>query len=191
MATSIFTYEPEIDGLTARDELPVAVLSYAGTGVEQRATLQDLDKRRYTWPLRRQSTDKTAIKEFFRLRSQTVEAFYVKDPEADEHERTGVSLGTSSALQISFNLPSSGEYSRDYMADDANMIVYDDGVSVEVASVQTDARTITLSVAPTAGSVMTCDYHAYRLVRLESEPQWVRLGPDFFECVPEFIEVVE
>jgi len=190
MPTTIFAYEPEIDGLTAADVMPETTIAYAGTGTQQRATLQDIDRRRYTWPLRRQSTDKTAIKEFFRLRSQTVEAFYIQDSESDECARTGVSLGTSILAQTVFTLPTSGENSRDYAADDANVVVYDDGSPVAVASMDTDARTFTLSASPTAGSIMTCDYHAYRLVHLVAPFSWKRLAPDFFSAAPEFEEVV-
>ena len=191
MATEIFTYEPEIEGLVTTDILPTLLFQYAGKGVQQRATLQDVDKRRYSWPLRRQSGDKTAIKEFFRLRSQTVEAFYIKDPEPDEHARTGVSLGTSESAQTIFFLPTTGDNSRDHPIDDVNVVVYDDGSPVAVASVDTDFKLFTLSASPTVGSVMTCDYHAYRLVHLMAEVEWARLGPDYFSTVAEFEEVVE
>ena len=190
MATTVFTYEPEVD-YTWRDVMPAILFKYAGAGAQQRATLQDIDRRIYTWPLRRQSTDRRAISEFFRLRSQTVEAFYIKDPQALEHERTGVSLGTSEAAQTAFFLPTSGDNSRDFPIDDANVVVYDDGTPVSVASVDTDSKLFWLSASPTAGSVMTCDYHAYRLVRLMAEVDWAGLGPRYFSMAPQFEEVAE
>ena len=46
------------------------------------------------------------------------------------------------------------------------------GYAVGVASVDTDARTITAASAPGAGKVMTCDFTGLRLVRLTAPPEW-------------------
>jgi len=189
MATEIFDYCPELD-YSFVDVQPAVLFEYAGNGSQQRATLQPIARRTYTWPLRRQDVDRAAITEFFRVASQTVTAFYIKDPKESEHARTGVSLGTAGVAQTVFDLPATGENQRDYIVDDANVIVYDDGNPVTVASVDIDARTITLSAAPANLSVMTADYHAYRLVHLVSEPSWSGLGPDYFSATAEFQEVV-
>jgi hypothetical protein len=189
MPVSVFSELPEIDGYEAQDELPVVVFRYAGRGVEQRAALQALARRRYSWPLRRTKTERATVDEFLRLRNYSVEAFYVEDPH--QYARTGVSLGTSVTSQTVFPLPTTGENSRDYAANDSHVVVYDDGTPVTVSAVGTDARTFTLASAPAAGSVMTCDYWAYRLVRLLEPPSWAALGPDWLEAVLRLQEVAQ
>jgi hypothetical protein len=57
--------------------------------------------------------------------------------------------------------------------------------------VSPDARTFTLSVAPTSGSVMTADYSFYRRVRLVEPVQWNKLAPDWMEGTAKFLEVAE
>ncbi len=186
MAVEIFTEIPELT-YNSGDVLPVEVLTFAGSGREQRAALESKARRRYVWLMRRTKAERLVIDEFFRTANFEVTAFYVKDP--DYFARTSVSLGTSILAQTVFDLPATGENSRDYPVDDANFIVYDDGSPVAVASIQTDARTVTTSASPTAGSVMTGDYHAYRLVKLAAPFRWNKLAPDWYECSPELMEV--
>lgn len=186
---AIFAEIPDLHGYTAEDILPVTVMRYAGRGVEQRAALQSLARRRYVWPIRRTMTERAVIDEFFRVANYEVTAFYIMDPH--QYARTGVSLGTSVASQVVFYLPTTGENSRDYPVDDAHAIVYDDGSPVTVSDLDTDNRKITLASAPAAGSVMTCDYWTYRLVRLLEPPKWMALAPDWFSCAPVLMEVVQ
>ena len=188
MATAIWTELPEMT-YGAEDKLPVLINRYAGAGREQRAALESIGRRRYVVGLRRDEAERATVDEFFRLRNYEVTAFYFKDP--DYSARTGVSLGTSTAAQTVFDLPSTGENSRDYPVDDANFIVYDDGSPATVAAIDSDARQVTRSSSPTAGSVMTADYHAYRLVRLVGTFQWRKLAPDFYETALDLMEVGE
>ena len=170
MTLAIWTETPEIDGYSYRDILPVSVFSYAGAGTEQRAALLPRSRREYTWPMRRTRAQAITVDTFFRTRNWQVESFLLTDP--DLSSRTGVSLGTSIAAQVAFVIPTTGENGRDYPVNSAAGIVYDDGVSKAIASINPDTRTFTLSVAPTSGSVITADYSFYRRVRLAEPYEW-------------------
>ena len=170
------------------DELDVAIIRYAGTATEQRAKTQDIARRRYTWHMRATSSERQNINEFFRQRSYSVQAFYVRDPK--DSSRTGVDLDTSVSGQTSFTLPVAGENKRDYPISGATATVYDDGSPTAASvTIDTDNRKFILSAAPTTGSVMTVDFKAYRLVRLDEPLNWTGLAPDWYECSPVFVEV--
>lgn len=187
---AIWTETPEIDGYSYRDILPVTVFAFAGGGTEQRAALLARARREYTWPMRRTKAEALVVDEFFRLRNFQIESFLLKDP--DQYARTGVALGTSTAGQTVFTIPTTTENARDYPVNDAHVVVYDDGTPTgATVTVGVDARTFTLSVAPTAGSVMTADYWTYRRVRLVEGPTWQKLAPDWLEGVVMLKEVVD
>jgi len=184
---SVFTWGPVLE-YGDDDELPVIVLKYAGRGTEQRAKLHAIERRVFDWSVRATDSEKTAIKTFLRTANQMVTSFYVRDPK--DNTRTGVSLGTSVSGQTSFPLPSSGENFRDYPISTATFTIYDDGGATgTTVTVRTDARVVSLSTAPTSGSVMTADYHYYRLVRLDRPQRWRRLAPNFSEGSLAFREV--
>lgn len=179
MSTATFTYTPLIS-YEDYDDAGRIIFRYAGTGTEQRAKTQAIAYRRYTWPIRVSTSDKLAVNEFVRLRNDGTEAFYIRDPK--DNARTGVSLGTSVSGQTGFTLPTTGDNQRDYPISSATVTVYDDGVEASgTVTIDQDARRFTLSVAPTSGSVMTADYHYYRLVRLEGVVKWAGLAPDWHE----------
>ena len=185
---STFTGAPEIS-YDHSPTLPVLVFKYAGRGLEQRAALQDLTRREWTWPMKRGIAERRNINEFFRLRSQTVTAFYIKDPH--DHPRAGVSLGTAITGQTLFTLPTTGNESRWYPNGD-NVTVYEDGSATGAGvTTGTDARTFLLTVAPGTGTVMTADFDGLNLVRLKSPFSWTGEGPGWFSCEPEFVEVVQ
>jgi len=189
MATPTFNHAPETDW-GYLPTMPVAIFKYAGQATEQRAALQDVERETIEWPMRKTASEMATIKEFFRLRGQSRDAFYVRLPRGAD--RTGVSLGTSVSGQTAFVLPTSGNNKRDYPIGTATYTVYDDGgATATTVTVDTDTRTFTLDAAPTSGSVMTVDYKAYLLVRLKEPFEWTGLGPDFFAARPSFVEVPE
>ena len=187
MATTVFTGPPNVD-YEAWDILPVAIIQYAGDGAQQRASQQAIERRYYSWHMTRTGAERRVIDAFFRVVNWSVTSFYIQDP--DDQLRSGVTLGTSINGQTVFTLPTTGHESRFYPKDDASVVVKDDGsTAAGTVTVSTDNRTFTLSVAPTTGSVMTVDFYGYRLVRLDSRFKWRGLGPDWFECTPQFNEV--
>lgn len=186
MATTVLTETPDI-AFTSIDARATSVLKYAGRGREQRATLEPIGRRRYGLPFKRTASEMATFNAFFLARGGIVEPFYFQDPK--DSFQTAIDLGTSIASQTEFFLPTTGEDQRWYPIDNASLVVKDDGVPVSVASVDTDARSVTLSAVPTVGSVMTLDCNAYRLVRLVAPFEWRGLAPDFFATELELIEV--
>lgn len=187
MTTATFIQSPEAD-YDYTDTHPGFAVGYAGSGTEQRAQLQTIARRTYTWHMRKTASERSTIDTHFVAVDYMTTAFYIKDPK--DFARTGVSLGTATSAQTSFSLPTTGEEQRDYMIDDANVVVYDDASPTgTTVTVNTDARTVGLSTAPASDSVMTVDYHTYRLVRLQAPFRWRMLAPDFFECFPRLVEV--
>lgn len=187
---AIWTETPEIDGYSVVARQPVTVFSYAGAGTEQRAALLARPRREYTWPMRRTKSEAATVDAFFLARNYQVESFLLRDP--DQYTRTGVSLGTSVSGQKVFTIPSTGQHAGDYPVNDAHAVVYDDGVATgATVTVDTDARTFTLSTAPTSGSVITVDYWYYRRVRLVEGPAWAKLAPDWLEGSVTLLEVVD
>ena len=168
MSLAVFSEIPLL-GHDYGDDQKVAVLAYAGAA-EQRAQTQDRGLRVLTLPYKRNTSGRATIDAFFLARGYEKTSFLAKD--LNDYARTGISLGTSVASQTVFALPASGPYAGDYPISDANAIVYDDGTPVAIASVNTDARTFTLSSSPTAGSVMTCDYWRYGRYRLDRPYRW-------------------
>lgn len=189
MATTNFTACPDVDYKYV-DELGVTILRYGGQAKEQRIKNQDIQRRRYSWPMSKINTEREAIDEFFRLRNQTVEAFYIRDPK--DNARTGVSLGTAVSGQTGFTLPTTGENSRDYAISGATFTVYLNGSPTGITvTIDTDDRTFTFASAAASGDVVTADYHYYRLVRLSEPFEWTALAPNYFFTEPDFIEVPE
>lgn len=185
--TTAFTGAPNVD-YEWEPSQEVGIVTYAGSRYEQRASWQTISRRTYVWTMTRRGAEARNIDSFFRDRNQEVSAFYIQDP--DDQLRSGVTLGTSVAGQTVFTLPTSGNESRFYPKDDANVVVYDDAVATAATvTVSTDNRTFTLSAAPVSGSVMTVDFYGYRLVRLLTPCRWKGLGPDWFVASPQFKEV--
>ena len=107
-----------------------------------------------------------------------------------DFQRDAQSLGTSVAAQTVFTLPTTGDARGDYPVSAITSILRDDGAVVSIASVDTDARTITASSAPVASSVMTGDWAFYKRVRLDGRPRWTPLGEGAaYETSLRFVEV--
>jgi len=180
-----------------RDRLPVIVTRFAGTGAQQRAALQVISRRSYQLPIQKTATEKASIDTFFRLLSQTVDAFYIRDPKDDIKEGVYLYEGTGGAVPVTFDFPTTGENSRDwpiaFASGAGTFTVYKNGTPWTTGSpvIDTGDRTITFNTAMTLAfeDVVSIDYKAYRLVVLEEDFQWVGLSPDFFEATLELQEV--
>jgi len=192
MSISVFTANPDVE-YTYRDNIGVTVLRYAGTAKEQRAQNHDISRRTYGWKMSKDKAEREAVDEFFRLRGQTVESFFIRDPK--DNARTGVSLGTGVSGQTGFDLPSTGENSRDYPV--ATYTIYKGGTAITLITinVNTDGRRFTWQGgAPTtgvSGQIFTADYHYYRRVRLAEPFEWAALAPNYFAANPSLVEVPE
>ena len=166
-------------GYSYSDVLPVSIRRVGGAAEEDRTKLASISRRQYTLKFRRSECTgwlRSALDDFFKDQSFEYEAFYLKDPA--DYSQSGVSLALVSGA--TYSLPTSGEQSRHFPLDDANVQVYDGGSPVSHSSVDTDARTITLSSGP-SGAV-TADFHAYRLVRVDGPFTWTNAGGGVFDA---------
>lgn len=188
MALAVFSanYTP-LHPYTFGDDRPKVVARMAG-GAEQRAATLSRPLRTYRLLLLRQASDRAAIDTFFATAGIGVTSFLWKD--LKDYTRTGVvpSPATSDGVQTVFTLPKTGIYGGDYPVDDGNAILYRAGVAA-TKTVQTDARTMTASVAPLTGGAMTMDYHYYRRVVLDQPYRWVEFQYGFFRAELTFREV--
>ncbi len=169
------------------DDEPVIVVPFVGTTFEQRVNRLGRKLRSYHLQYRTTNTRRLILQAFFESVRGPGTSFLFKD--LDDYRVTGVSLGVSVAAQTVFALPTTGARAGDYPVSAALSVLYDDGGSVSIASVQTDARTITASSVPSVGSVMTADYDYYRRVRLREMPSWTHAPYGVWSASVELLEV--
>ena len=173
-----------------RDEAPVVVAAVGLPFESERYLFGHLPRRVYGWHVRRTNAERIAIDDFLRDRNVTHEAFYVLDPL--DPMRTGVDLGTGTGAKTVFDLPAlgSGEEARFYSKDDADLVVRVSGSPVTVASVDVDARTITLAAPPARAAPVEADYNGLRLVRLAGPFEWKGVGAGWFDAVLPLEEIL-
>lgn len=147
-----------------RDERPAVVAPFIGGG---RQASSRASRAVRTWPLEFRFTAAQRLTEeaFLRAHGFGATSFLYKD--LKDFARTGELVTLTLVSGDTYALPDTGEYGGDYPIDNANLQMYDDGVEAAHASVDTDARTITLSATP--GGVVTADYDYYRRV-VQAEP---------------------
>lgn len=178
---------PRYDGFGYSPTRDVLVLRFGRGQFEQRIQRDGGPFRSYDLSLRVDSAGRALVDSFFAARGFTAESFLWRDP-MDSY-RTGVSLGASVAAQTVFTLPTTGDARGDYPIDAAGTVLYDDGAPV-AKTVQTDDRTLTASVAPTAASAMTADLVFYKRVRLDGTYAWAVVeGGAAYDVGLRFVEV--
>ena len=173
-----------------RDEAPVLVAELDAPFATDRYLFGHLPRRVYGWHVRRTNAERIAIDDFMRDRAVTHEAFYVLDPL--DPQRLAVSLGTGDGSKTTFDLPalSAGEEGRFYSKDDGDLVVRVSGSPVTVASVDVDARTITLAAPPAGAAPVEADYNGLRLVRLSQPFEWKGVGAGWFDAVLPLEEIL-
>jgi hypothetical protein len=187
---AIWTFDPDLDwSFEAID--PVEILRMAPMPLEQRVSLAPREFRRYQLPLSVNKTTKEAIEAFLLARRSAAEAFFFREPLNGWCHEAGISLGTGDGIETTFALPTTGNFVGFYPIDNANLVGKVDGSPATVASVQTEARTITFSAAPGNTLAVTLDCDFYRLVRLEERFEFVSVAPDFWRAVAPLSEVVD
>lgn len=172
------------------DELPVEVVQTEGPFYSDRYQVAPLSVRRYSWHLKRTTSERLAVDDFLvRARGVLFEAFYLLDPK--DGFRTAVDLGVGTGAKTVFELPALPlEEGRFYPKDDADLVVRVSGSPVTVASVDTDARTITLAAPPGIGAPVEADYNGLRLCRLTAPGTWTGIGADWWEVSFEISEIL-
>lgn len=178
-----FNYEVDV-------ELPVVNLQDDGPFDEYRVALAPIARRRYTWKMERHLSERLVVDAFFeKARKLSYSPFLLSDPK--DYERTAVAIGVSTGGTV-YSLPATGEEYRDYPVSGATFLVYDNGVlyAAGTVTVNTDARTFTLSVAIAAGHTVTASYQYYRLCRLDRAPSWSGADTDWFTAQPTIVEIL-
>lgn len=189
MAYAVWPQTPWLDFEYA-DEFPVARIENDRFGFRRDVALAPLALRRYSLPERGlTTTDRQTLYAWLVARGWTRDAFLFEDPK--DADRVGVALGVAGAGQTVFPLTTTVT-DEDYrhFPKQGTVVLYADGAPVSVASVDTDARTITATVAPGAGKVMTCDFTGLRLVKLVAEPSFQGATVDWMDYQVELEEVL-
>lgn len=179
-----------LPGLQCRD-LQEGVDVFAEDGPAQERTLRagGPAPRVYSWPVHAYPEDAESAREFRRALALDGEAFYVEDPWTSD--RVDVEVGPAAGGQTVFTLPEDDdedEY-RDYPID-GSVTAKVAGVARGVASVDTDARQVTLASAATAGQSVTLSYRAYRLCQFGQGVTWTAEDADWYAGTLEIREIV-
>lgn len=163
------------DGFDWEDAADVLAVTFGRGQVEQRAARGgDRIFRTYQVPFRVREATRQALDAFFVARNYEEESFLFVDPH--DYIRTGAALTPASdGAQTVFTVLSTGVQGGDYPKGNARL--YRAGVlDTGTLTVQTEARTLTTSVAPLTGAAMTADYEFYRRVVLRGRYRWRRVG---------------
>lgn len=170
---SVFGY-PAWAGFNFGDERRVLTVPFTGARHEQRVRRDPRGFRTTNATVNAVSdTQRDAIDAFFRGLGFQADSFLVEDPR--RNYTTAVALGTAVAAQTAFPIPASGEYGGAYPLTDA-LTVLRSGATAVAKTVDTDNRTLTASVAPGAGAVMTADIYFWTRVVLREPYFWTPLG---------------
>ena len=164
-----------------RDELPYMLLRDGGPTELVRVPLHDIGWRVYTLPYASLNDERQDIDDFFRDRAYQGDGFLIKDPRDDSPT---VPIGTGNGSNLVFSWPTTGELRRFYPANDSSAVVKLDGTPwTHTVSVNTDARTITLSggSAPGMGVAVTVSVNVYRYVVLDTGGlDWKQVFTDYW-----------
>lgn len=176
---------------TYRDELPIEILGDDGPVYTDRYALLDITRRVYSWHIKRTTTERAAVDAFMALaRSVQLEAFYIRDPKDDARTAVTLEPAVGDGARVTFSLPTTGEERRHYPRDDADLVVRVGGAPATVASVDTDARTITLAAPPGIGVAVEADYNGLRLCRLSAPFDWKGLDAAWFDATLVIEEII-
>lgn len=169
MALAVFTGLTPVSPYRVIPRSKTVTVEYEGSGGEQRYSPMGRDYWDHAISFLLTDANLGVLFDFFIARRMHNESFLWKPLKAIEHARTAIPLTPNSDGSTTvFALPATGQYAGDYPIDDANVRIYRAGVLVGgTHTAQTDARTVTSSVAPAGGgAAMTADYHRYLRVRL-------------------------
>jgi hypothetical protein len=194
MPLAVFTEVPDFNYVWEDVPPPAEVFDRDPTVARVRVDLAParVALRRYVWNMERDDTEVPAIDAFFLARRWTLEAFLLLDPKIPT--RTDVALPNATTGQTVFSLPVpillNGENSRDYPKDDVpNTVLKLNGTPQTIASVDQDARTITITGGAAGGETVLASYIPYRLVELVQRFTWTPAGVNYQAAAPELMEV--
>lgn len=171
------------------DELIVVQVKNDGPGRRRDVAVEDLARRMYALPEQLSNADRQTIDTFLRARGWTRDPFLFEDPK--DAARTAVALTgavNGSNTVFALTVTETDEEFR-HFPKQGSVVLKVDGAAVGVASVDTDARTITASVAPASG-VVTADFTGLRLVSLVAAPEFAGQTVDWFAYDVQLEEII-
>lgn len=153
------------------DEPFVEDLGERAPGRTERVELFACTRRRYRWPAGLTEAQRVAWEAFFQARGILREAFLIEDPRDPVRELVTLEPAVGDGARVTFSLPTV-EGSADYRwyPKQGTVVGFVNGAGAPVASVDTDARTVTFAVAPGVGAAAAATYRGCRLVRLVDPP---------------------
>ena len=162
--------EPWVD-YEFTDEPFVEVLGEKGPGQTERVELFACPRRRYRWPGGLTEAQREAWEAFLQARGIQRDAFLVEDPRDAVRELVALEPATGDGARVTFSLPTA-EASPDYRwyPKQGSVVGFVNGAATAIASVGTDARTVTCAAAPDVGATVKATYRGLRLVRLAEPP---------------------
>jgi len=161
--------EPWVD-YEFSDEPFVEVLDGNGPGQSERVELFACPRRRYRWPGGLTEPQRVAWEAFLAAHGIVRDAFLIEDPRDPVRELVALEPAVGDGARVTFSLPTA-DASPDFRwyPKQGTVHGYVNGVVAAIASVDTDARTVTFAAAPGAGVTVKATYRGLRLVRL-TEP---------------------
>ncbi len=153
------------------DEPFVEVLEERAPGQTERVELFACSRRRYRWPAGLTEAQRVAWEEFLQARGILRDAFLIEDPRDPVRELVALEPAVGDGARVTFSLPTA-EASPDFRwyPKQGAVTGYVNGAAIALASVATDARTVTFAAPPAPGATVKATYRGLRLVRLAEPP---------------------
>lgn len=162
--------EPWVD-YEFSDEPLVEDLGEESPWQTERVEIFACSRRRYRWPAGLTEAQRVAWEAFLQARGILRDAFLIEDPRDPVREVVALEPAVGDGARVTFSLPTS-EASPDFRwyPKQGSVVGVVNGVAAALASVDTDARTVTFAAAPGVGATVKATYHGLRLVRLAEPP---------------------
>lgn len=130
-------------------------------------------RRTWSWPIFTDEAARETLHAFLLALDWIRTPFLLRDPR-DGMRRVTLEPAVGDGARVAFSLPTSesSEDFRFYPGDDGSASGFVAGAPRAIASVQTDARTLTFAAAPAAAAAVEGLYRPLRLVRLVAPPEW-------------------
>ncbi|MGE0192477.1 MAG: hypothetical protein AB7T63_10605 [Planctomycetota bacterium] len=153
------------------DEPFVEVLEDHAPGQAARVELFACTRRRYRWPAGLTEPQRVAWEAFMQAHGITRDAFLIEDPRDPIRELVALDPAVGDGVRVTFSLPTY-EASPDFRwyLKQGSVVGFVNGVAAAIASVDTDARTVTFAVPPAPAAMVAATYRGLRLVRLAEPP---------------------
>jgi hypothetical protein len=153
------------------DEPFVEVLDEKAPGRTERVELFACPRRRYRWPAGLTEAQRVAWEAFLLARGIIRDAFLIEDPRDPVRELVALEPAVGDGARVTFSLPTA-EASPDFRwyPKQGSVVGYVAGALAALASVNTDARTVTFAAPPAIAAAVAVTYRGLRLVRLVEPP---------------------